>query len=258
MSVTSSNGTSGSRDPQKLARIAGWFFVITFLTSIPAVLLYDPVLHQANYILGTGANTRVYLGALLEIGLIIANIGTAVALFPIIKRHSESISLGYVASRTVESTIIAIGIVSLLSVVTLRKHFAGTGVDATSLTIVGRSLVAIHDRTFLLGPAFCAAFGNGILLGSLMYRSELVPRRMALLGVIGGPLAFVSATAVLFGAYGQSSGTSFVLTLPEILWEASLGIYLIVKGFRPQARVLGGTQPPVVDPQRLAPVAATP
>ncbi|MGH2883075.1 MAG: DUF4386 domain-containing protein, partial [Solirubrobacteraceae bacterium] len=145
MAATSHNGTSGSTDPQKLARIAGWFFVITFVTSIPAVLLYDPILHHANYVLGSGADTRVYLGAFLEIMLIIANVGTAVALFPIIRRQSESISVGYVASSTVESTIIAIGIVSLLSVVTLRKHFAGAGVDATSLTVVGRSLVAIHD-----------------------------------------------------------------------------------------------------------------
>lgn len=257
MAGTSYDATWGSSDPQKLARIAGWFFVLTFVSSIPAVLLYGPVLNHANYVLGTGADTRVYLGAFLEIVLIIANIGTAVALFPIIKRQSESISLGYVASRTVESTIIAIGIVSLLSVVTLRKHFAGAGVDATSLTVVGRSLVAIHDRTFLLGPAFCAAFGNGILLGSLMYMSGLVPRRMALLGVIGGPLAFISATAVLFGAFSQSSGASFVLTLPEVAWEASLGIYLIVKGFRPAARVLGATQRSAVEPPNLAPVVAT-
>lgn len=258
MAVTTHDGTSGSTDPQRLARVAGWFFVITFVTSIPAVLLYEPVLHHADYVLGTGADTRVYIGAFLEIVLVIANIGTAVALFPVIRRQSESISLGYVASRTVESTIIAIGIVSLLSVVTLRKHFAGTGLDATSLTVVGRSLVAIHDRTFLLGPAFCAAFGNGILLGSLMYKSGLVPRRMALLGVIGGPLAFISATAVLFGAFAQSSGASFVLTLPEVLWEASLGIYLIVKGFRPAAEVLGGAQRSRIGQQSLAPATATP
>jgi Domain of unknown function (DUF4386) len=118
--------------------------------------------------------------------------------------------------------------------VTLRGHYAGaSSTDAATLDAVGRSLVAVHDRTFLLGPAFCAAFGNGILLGYLMYRLKLVPRRIALLGVIGGPLAFASATAVLFGAYEQTSGASFIATLPEILWEASLGIYLITKGFRP-------------------------
>jgi hypothetical protein len=118
--------------------------------------------------------------------------------------------------------------------VTLRQDLAGgAGTDPAVLETVGRSLVAIHDWTFLLGPAFCAGFGNGLLLGYLMYKSGLVPRRMALLGVVGGPLAFATATAVLFGAYEQTSGLSFLFTIPEIAWELSLGIYLIVKGFRP-------------------------
>jgi hypothetical protein len=207
---------------------------ITFIASIPAVLLYEPLLKHADYILGAGADTRVQYGALLEVITAIANIGTAVVLFPIVKRQNESIALGYVASRVLESTVIVIGLISVLSVVTLRQDLAGAaGSDPATLTMVGRSLVAIHDQTFLLGPAFCAGFGTGLLLGYLMYRSGLVPRRMALLGVIGGPLAFATATAVLFGAYEQASATNFVFTLPEILWEALLGIYLIVKGFKP-------------------------
>ena len=223
-----------SPQQRRIALIAGVLFVITFVASIPAVLLYEPVLEHADYILGAGADTRVQFGAFLEIITAIANIGTAVVLFPIVKRQNESIALGYVASRVLESTVIVVGLVSVLSVVTLRQDLAGAaGSDPATLTTVGRSLVAIHDQTFLLGPAFCAGFGNGLLLGYLMYASGLVPRRMALLGVIGGPLAFATATAVLFGAYKQTSATNFLFTLPEILWEASLGIYLIVKGFRP-------------------------
>ena len=219
---------------RRTARIAGVWFVITFVASIPAVLLYDPVLNDAGYILGAGADTRVQLGAFLEIVTAIANIATAVVLFPIVKRQSESIALGYVASRVLESTLIVVGLISLLAVVTLRQDLAGAaGTDPATLSTVGRSLVAIHDRTFLLGPAFCAGFGTGLLLGYLMYTSGLVPRRMALLGLIGGPMAFASASAVLFGAYEQTSGISFLFTLPEIAWELSLGIYLIVKGFRP-------------------------
>jgi len=223
-----------SPQQRRIALIAGVFFVITFITSIPAVALYAPLLKHADYILGAGADTRVEFGAFLEIILAIANIGTAVVLFPIVKRQNESLALGYVASRILESTVIVIGLISVLSVVTLRQDLAGTaGSDPATLTMIGRSLVAIHDQTFLLGPAFCAGFGTGLLLGWLMYRSGLVPRRMALLGVIGGPMAFATATAVLFGAYEQSSATNFLFTIPEILWEASLGIYLIVKGFKP-------------------------
>jgi len=156
-------------------------------------------------------------------------------LFPIIKRQNESVALGYVATRILESTTIVVGLISLLAVVTLRQDLAGAGggSDPAVLDTVGRSLVAIKDGTFLLGPAFCAGLGNGLLLGYLMYRSGLVPRRMALLGLIGGPVSVVGAIFVLFGAWDQTSSIQGILTLGEIAWEASLGIYLIVKGFRP-------------------------
>lgn len=207
---------------QRTARIAGIWFAVTILASIPAALLYDPTLNDVN----VGADTSLRLGAFLEIVTAIANVATAVVLFPIVKRQSEAIALGYVATRIVESTLIVVGLISVLAIVTLRQ-------DADALDAAGRSLVAVHDGTFLLGPAFCAGFGNGLLLGFLLYKAGLVPRRMALLGLIGGPLAFATATAVLFGAYEQTSGANFLFTVPEIAWEVSLSIYLIVKGFRP-------------------------
>ena len=223
-----------SPQQRKTARIAGVWFVITFVASIPALLLYDPVLNDTGYILGAGADTRVQFGAFLEIVTAIAGIATAVVLFPIVKRQSEAIALGYVATRVLESTIIVVGLISLLAVVTLRQDLAGAaGSDPATLDAVGRALVAIKDGTFLLGPAYCAGLGNGLLLGYLMYRSGLVPRRMALLGVIGGPVSVVGAIFVLFGAWDQTSSIQGILTLGEIAWEASLGIYLIVKGFRP-------------------------
>jgi hypothetical protein len=229
---------------RRTAFIAGWFFIATFVTSIAALALYDPVLNNVRYIIGGGADTRVAFGAFLEVLLAITNIGTAVTLFPILKRQNEAAALGYVASRILESTIIVVGLISLLSVVTLRQHFDGVpGTDTASLLITGRSLVAIHDWTFLLGPAFCAGFGNGLLLGYLMYKSKLVPQRMAMIGLIGGPLAFAAATAVLFGAFDQTSAVASLLTLPEAVWELSLGIYLIVKGFRPSPLLLDDTIP---------------
>jgi Domain of unknown function (DUF4386) len=241
MSISSPERSSGAAldrptgpPPRRVALIAGVLFVITFAVSIPALLLYDPVLNDAGYILGAGADTRVRLGAFLEVVLAVANIGTAVVLFPILRRQSESIALGYVASRVLESTVIVVGLISLLSVVALRQDLAGlAGSDPGAVDAVGRSLVAVHDGTFLLGPGFCVGLGNGLMLGYLMYRSGLVPRGMAMLGLIGGPFILASATAVLFGAYEQTSGTHFLFSIPEIAWEASLGIYLIVKGFKP-------------------------
>ena len=217
---------------RKPGRIAGLWFIGTFVFSIPAVLLYDPVLNNADYILGSGFDARIAVGALLEILLAICNIATAVVFFPVLKRVNESVALGYVASRTVESMLIVAGLISLMSVVTLRDDLGATA-DSASLKIAGQSLVAFHDWTFTLGPQFCSGLGNGILLGYLMYRSELVPRRMAMLGLIGGPLAFLGGVLVLLGTIDNPSGALFALTAVEIVWEASLAIYLTVKGYRP-------------------------
>jgi hypothetical protein len=223
-----------SRAQRRTARTAGVWFAITFVASIPALLLYDPLLNHTDYILGGGNDTRIGFGAFLEVILAIANIGTAVVLYPILKRQSQAISLGYVASRTVESVVILVGVVSVMAAVTLRQDVGGVdATDGASLVLAGRSLVAVHDWTFLIGPNFCAAFGNGILLGYLMFKSGLVPRRMAMLGLIGGPLLFVSSALVLIGAYDRDAGIFKVLAVPEILWEASLTIYLIGWGFRP-------------------------
>ncbi len=184
-------------DPtRKTARIAGVLFLLTFVTSIPAALwLYTPVLDDANYIVGAGADTRVALGAFLEVLLIIANIGTAVVLFPILKRQSEALALSYVTARLMECTFIAIGILSLLAVVTLRQDVAGAaGADAASFLTAGKSLVAVHDWTFLLGPGWVVGVGNGLILGYLMYRSGLMPQRLAMFGLVGGPLLLVSGS----------------------------------------------------------------
>jgi hypothetical protein len=248
MSISSPNGSAGvalagpTDADKKRARIAGVFFIVTFI-SIAALPLYHSVLKDHSFILGAGGDTRVYLGALAEIITLIAGIGTAVALYPVLRRQSEGLALGYVTVRVVESSLIAVGIVSLLAVVTLRQDLAGVAsTDNASLILNGRSLVAVHDATFLLGPAFCAAIGNGLILGYMMLRSGLVPRRFAQFGMAAGSLALLSAILVLFGAYDQVSGTSGILTLPEAVWEFSLGVYLIAKGFRRDARVFRETR----------------
>ena len=224
-----------------IATVTGWLFLITFITSIPAAFVfYPPVLTDPTYIVSAGADMGVKLGALLEVILVVANIGTAVVLYPLVKRQNDTVALGYVTARVVESTIIAVGIISLLSVVTLRQDFAGAaGADAASLVPIGSALVAVHDWTFLLGPGFLAPLGNGILLGYLMYRSGLVPRGMAMLGLIGGPLLIASFVAVLFGVFEQVSLPAAIATIPEFLWELSLGIYLVVKGFKPSPITAG-------------------
>jgi hypothetical protein len=220
---------------RRTALVTGALFIVTFLTSIPAALvLYTPVLDDPNFILGAGADGGVALGAFLEILLIVANVGTAVALFPILKRQSEPLALGYVTARLVECTFIAIGMVSLLAVVTLRQDFAGVaGGDPSAFVTAGRSLVAVHDWTFLLGPGWVVGVGNGLILGWLMYRSGLVPRGMALLGLVAGPVLLAGGTAALLGVIEPDSALKTLAAAPEFVWELSLGIYLMVKGFKP-------------------------
>jgi len=232
-----------TRAEQRTARIMGAWFLGTFVFSIPAFFFYDPILNQADYVAGSGADTRVAFGALLEILLAITGIATAVVIFPIVKRVNESIALGYIASRTVESILILIGVLSLMAVIALRQDLAATGSTDGGLVDVGRGLVALHEQTRLLGPQFCAGLGNGIILGYLMWRSRLLPRPMVWIGLIGGPLALLAGIGVLLGAWDITSGLPVALTAPEAAWELSLSVWLLVKGFRPSP-ILTGT--PVV------------
>jgi hypothetical protein len=211
-------------------------YLITFITSIPAFFVfYAPVLDDPRYIVGAGgADNSVAFGALLELLLIIANIGTAVVLYPILKRQNEVLILGYVTARIVECTFIAVGILSLLTLVTLRQE-AAEGADAASLLTAGKALVALHDWTFLLGPGFFVGVGNGLILGYLMYTSALVPRGMAVLGLIAGPLIIASGVGVLLGVIEAGGVVQGIATIPEFFWELSLGIWPIVRGFNPSA-----------------------
>ncbi len=221
---------------RKIALVTGILMIITFISSIPAqLLLYHTLLTDpAKYIGGASGDKAVQLGALLEIILVIANVGTAVVLYPVVKRQNEIVALAFVTERVLESVAIMIGFFSLLAAVTLRQGGAGAGgADAAALVTTGKSLVAVHDWTFLLGPGFLDGLGTGLLLGYLMYKSGLMPKGLALLGLIGGPLLMASGIAVLFGVFDAGSAGQFIATIPEILWELSLGIYLIVKGFKP-------------------------
>ena len=228
---------------RKTATLTGWLMVVTFVTSIPAYfILYAPVRDNPDYITGAGADptASVALGAVLELILIIANVGTAVVPYAVYRRYSEGLALAYVAARLIEGTFIAIGIISLLTFLFMRQE--GTaGTDAA----LGEAFVAVYDRAFLIGPGFFAGVANGMILGYLMYRSGLVPRGMAMLGLIGGPLVAASGIAVMFDVIERGSALQGVATIPEFIWELSFGIYLIVKGFRPSPTPAGVDNGPV-------------
>lgn len=208
----------------------GALYLITFITSIPALWLFQPVLDDPQgYIAGAGADNRIYLGVLLELILIIANIGTAVVLISLLKRQHEILTFSYVAARIMECVFLLVGILAVLAVVTLR-HDAGA--DAAAMGGLAESLAAVKDWSFKLGPGFVVGIGNGLILGYLMYRSGLMPRGLALLGMIGGALQSLAGIGVLFDLYDAGGPVQGILTIPEIIWELSLGIYPLVWGFK--------------------------
>ena len=219
---------------RKLALAGGVLYLMTFIFSIPAVFLYGPVLSDPAYVVSAGADTQVLLGALFDLITALACIGTAVALYPVIRRQSEAASIGFVATRIFEGAVIIVGVVSLMAVVALRQAGAAAGTDASALVAVGQGLVAVRDATFLVGPGVMPGL-NALLLGYVLYRSRLVPRVLPAMGLIGAPLFLASAAASVVGANEQMSVLSGIVVIPIFFWELSLGLWLTFKGFRPSA-----------------------
>jgi hypothetical protein len=203
---------------------AGAFYFVTHVTSVAALVLYGPVLDHPE----SGPDTPVLVGGLLEVVCALAIVGTAIALYPAVKRHSPGGALGYAALRTLEAATILAGVVTLLGVVTLRQK------NAEALTVSGPALVAVHNWTFLIGQGLVVGVDT-VVLAYVLYRFSLVPRAIPILGLIGGPLVFASNLGVMFGAYPQKSAITGAAALPVFAWEVSLAIYLIAKGLRSES-----------------------
>ena len=227
---------------RKTALVAGVFYLITFI-SIPTLALYRPVLNHQNWIISSGGHTGVLVGGLLEVIVALAGIGTAVTLYPVVKRQNEGLALGFVTSRVVEGVMIFTGVVSLLSLVTLHQNLgAAAGASAASLVAAGASHVAVYHWTFLLSQSLMPGI-NAVLLGTLMYRSRLVPRIIPVLGLIGGPLLIIAVFASLLGQHSSLTGLATLPVIPVAAWEFSLGVWLTVKGFRPSPSPPKSTRP---------------
>jgi hypothetical protein len=239
--VTPPRATAPKRAPmdslRKTAFWAGVLYLLTFV-SIPTLILYGPV-KEAGYIAGAGPDTGVLIGGVLELIVGLAGIGTAVVLYKVLKRQNQAAALGFVASRTLEGTLLFAGVASILTVVALRQ--AGVGADGL---ITGQALVGLYDKTFLVSGSLIPAV-NALLLGSLLYKSRLVSRVLPVLGLIGAPLLLVGTIGTMFGAWEAASPATLLLALPIATWEFSLGVYLIVKGFRPAGLARLDLAPPV-------------
>jgi Domain of unknown function (DUF4386) len=216
---------------RKHSLAAGIFYLLTFV-SIPTLGLYRSV-RGPNFVTGAGPDAPVILGALLEMVVALAGIGTAVALYPVVKRQGGSRAVGFVASRTLEAATIYVGIVSLMSIVTLRQAGAGAAVLPAA-----QGLAAQYQWTFFFAQSFIPAI-NGVLLGSLLYESRLVPRWLPVLAFIGATLLVVSWFAILFRFMEALSPVAALSAVPIAVWEFSLGVYLTFWGFKPSPITAG-------------------
>jgi hypothetical protein len=219
-------GPASTVDYRAHARAAGLLYLLTFV-SIPTLFLYASV-RDTNYLLTTGSDTAVLVGGVLEFIVALACIGTAVALYPVLKRQNESVAMGFIGVRVLEGATIVAGIACLLTIVTLRQ--GGVGADGL---VTSQALVGLYDRMFFLGQSMLP-IANAGLLGYLLYRSRLVPRALPLLGFIGATMLLMSNAGILFGAWDRVSAVAAIAVLPIAAWEFSLGVYLLVKGFRPE------------------------
>jgi hypothetical protein len=234
--------TRGTMDSfRKTALVAGILYLVTFASSIPAVFLQDPVLTDPNYILGAGPEGWVRLGALLDIVNGLAAIGTAVALYSVVKRQHEGLAIGFVASRLFEAGILFIGIVNVLAIVTLRETGAAAA-DPATLVAVGQSMIATRDWTFVLGTGVPAL--NAFLLGTLLYRSRLVPRAIPIVGLIGAPLFTSWIIGFIFGVTEGGSAWHAIAVAPIFLWELSLGLWMTFKGFSRTSPLIAAADTP--------------
>lgn len=234
---------------RRLALAGGVFYLLTFGFSIPAFFLYEPVLTDPAYIVGGGAaDTRVIFGAFLEMLTALAGIGTAVALYPVIRRQSEVASVGFITTRIFEAAVMMIGVIALLAVVTLRQNGAVAGTDNAAMVGIGQALIVVRDHTARLGPGFVPVL-NALCLGYVLYRSRLVPRLIPALGLIGAPLLLASVTARIFGLDTDTSVFAAMALPPIFFWELSVGLWLTFKGFKPAALVALGFHPHDSDAQ---------
>lgn len=213
------------------ARVAGIFYILTFASSIPAAFYFlSPILDDPRYVLGAGQDTRVVIGCLLDVVNALTCIGTAVAVYPVVKRQNQSLALGFVTSRMFEAAVVMMGVVSLLAVVSLRQDAAGA--DEGSLLATGQALVALRDYTFQFGPNMSAAI-NALLFGTLLYKSRLVPRVLPIMGLTAAPLLLGATVATVLGLTEQGSVWYAPGGALIFVWELSVGIYMTVKGFKP-------------------------
>jgi hypothetical protein len=218
------------------AKIVGVLFILAAVTAVIGLNLYDPILNGPDYLIkGSEHANQVVLGAVMELMLVVSAIGTATTMFPLLRQYNETIALWHVCFRFLEAIIITVGVISVLSLLTLSQEFAAAGApDPSSFHSSGIILKAIHDWTFMLGPLFMLGI-NTVMYSYIFYKTKLVPRFISILGMTGATSVFICSLFVMFGLFPQISFWGAVLAVPVAANEMILAVWLIIKGFNENA-----------------------
>ncbi|MBT2738930.1 DUF4386 domain-containing protein [Bacillus sp. ISL-7] len=221
---------------KKAAKIVGILFILAAVTAVIGLNLYNPILKDSDYLIkGSEHTNQVIMGAIMELILVISAVGTATTMFPFLRKYNETIALWHVCFRFLEAVIIMVGVISVLSLLTLSREYATASVpDIASYQASGILLKAVHDWTFLLGPNFMLGI-NTMMYSYIFFKSKLVPRFIPILGMTGAALVFVAALLEMFGIIQQVSVWGAILSLPVAANEMILAVWLIVKGFNESA-----------------------
>jgi hypothetical protein len=221
---------------KKAAKIVGVLFILAAVTAVIGLNLYDPILNGPDYLItGSEHANQVILGALMELILVVSAVGTATTMFPLLRQYNESIALWHVCFRFLEAVIITVGVISVLSLLTLSREFVAAGApNPSSFHSSGIILKAIHDWTFMLGPLFMLGI-NTLMYSYIFYKTKLVPRFISILGMTGATCVFICSLFVMFGVFPQISFWGAILAVPVAANEMILAVWLLVKGFNENA-----------------------
>jgi hypothetical protein len=219
-----------------IATLVGIFFIIASTTAILGLLFYQPIQKGPDYLTSGAAHAnQIILGALMELTLAVTAIGTAIGLFPVLRPYGERIALTHLFFRFFEAVVITVGVIAMLSLLTLSQDFvAAAAPDVSTYSIVGSLLHAVYKWAFMLGPLLFLGI-NTMMYRSLLYKSNLVPRPLAVMGITGATLVFGYGLLVMFGVAVQGSDLWMLLAMPIAFYEMILAGWLISKGFNPSA-----------------------
>jgi hypothetical protein len=228
---------------KKTARIVGVLFIVTTGAAIVSGAFLLPILEAPDYLAKVSANeNQVMIGALFYFIMAAGGAGIAIPMYPILRKHNESMALGAVGFRIIEGAIFMVGVICVLALVTVSGEFVQAGApDASYYQTLGELLLAGYTIAQAVVPGVFAFSLGALMYYYIFYQANLVPRWLSVWGLIGVTLGIVNGLYDMFGGTPNET-ISMLLDLPIFVQEMVLALWLIVKGFNSSVTPSGLTE----------------